>query len=260
MGGQGDQKCRAHRPPRLGILGEGGRRLRDFRVHRQPERQLGREVESVHQQRHRNEPERSAENDGHRQDPRRSGSHKVVPPRQDHHGRDDREREHPDHTVDEHAEQRPRLLVRRLAHDEKNLDDVAAGRAEEEQVEKHSREHDPQGAPIGKRDVLHPQQDEPAPCLEQQRDAERGDPRNKPPEPASGFRFPDRLKHLTVLRRVAENPPEQADGDQNLDGWQKIFFHSENRCAHRSIPADRCPERNGGVIDRMIPPAACSAG
>ena len=167
-----------------------------------------------------------------------------MPAGQDDNGGDDRKGEHPDHTINEDAEKRPRLFVRRLAHDEENFNDIAAGRAEEEKVEEHSRENNPQGAPIGNRDVLYPQQDDPAPGLEQQGDSERDDPRQKPPEPAFGFRLPDGFEHLSVLLRIPENPPEQAAGDQNLDGRQKIFFHSKNRCVQRSLPGECCPEPN----------------
>ena len=181
----------------------------------QPAGQFRGEIETPREPGHEHEADRSSEDQCGCGDSvaRDLVRHEILPAKQDHHGGNRRQRENSDHAVDEDAQQRAGFFIGSLAHDEENFDNVPTGGSEQEEIKKHPHKKNPQAAPIRDRDALHIEQNDPAQGLQEQPSAEREKPRQQPPD----IRRPEGLEHFPVLLRVAENPPKQAESDQQLN-------------------------------------------
>ena len=110
----------------------------------------------------------------------------------------------------------------------KHLHRVAAGAAGDEEVEEQSDHHECEDARPGEMDILHAKQKLPADRGAEFDDAVKREAEEQPER----SRVCERLDHRGALRVIAEDEPEDASGDDELQARQERAPHSPNLSIH----------------------------
>src|SRR5260370_278734 len=119
-----------------------------------------------------------------------------------------------DQTIENHREQRARLVIRRFLEQEIALNNIAPRAAGQKLVVKHSDQKQPGQAREAEANLLHAKENLPADGRSDLDDQVGDDGGTNPPV----IRFVESRRHLMTLLRIIKNPHKYPDLDRKFHG------------------------------------------